>query len=507
VVYFTFSGLHESNVQDIIPSRMMVAIHELYQDNYIGALKGATECTSTSDNPLDSNVLLSNSPTQYGNKATKADKCATSMEQDISEESFEQYLVMDDGANDDFMPSIKSCEAIGHNPHPCKDNVEAVMDCETSCVVVHESMPAMPLVMINEAVPNLFSSNTTSDMGKEDHQEYIGAPCNMAEHAGADILFSAISLPSLKVGTSNTQTSTMKFGDEEKQGTSPEHHASPMAEHPAESNQSIGASAINQLFSTDMRNSETEHGNELTMLEYDEGTMSTYVASETDDSYCPLLQRSLVIHESTIADQPLEPLAIENSPFVKTVPMWAQIEEMEIFKKVPQRPHFHPFKCLGPELCESMALGLMVFFAKTAESIKNLNSQDKNELFKEKRKGLCLLEEHGFDVGHLRSRLETLLHMKNSHSELWDAIKKSEEEITLKEMDSRQRDAQIGMLYTAVRQLERQAKLFRCILKSSVSQQKTDALEISRLKTEACDLEQLYLSVEQQFSSVVAAPW
>ncbi|GJM93925.1 hypothetical protein PR202_ga10522 [Eleusine coracana subsp. coracana] len=506
VTYSIFSGPQESSVHEIIPNGMPVGIHELHRQYYIGALHGRTECTSASDNLGYADMFLSNSPTEYGNNANKADKCATSMEQDISEESFEQYLVMDDCSNDDLPPSIKSCQDVSHDHHPSEDNVAAIMEGETSCIVATENMSTMPLAMIND-VANLLPSNVTSDMGKSDHQ---GLPGNTAsiQQASADSPPSAILLPAFKGDTINTQSSTKDFAAEEQRGTSLEHHTLPVKESAAESSQSISKLAISQLFSTDIRNTtEAEYGNRLTMPEYVEGTMAMCVPSGTDKSYVPLLQRSLVAHESPVADGPSEPLAIENPPFLKMSPIWAHIEEMEIFKKVPQRPHFHPLKHLGPGLCEAMALGLMVFFSNTAESIKSLNIHDENELFKEKMKGLCLLEEYGFDVGHLRSRLETLLHIKNSSNELQDAIKKLDEKITLKEIDGKERGTQISMLYTAICQLERQAKLFRCILKSSVSQQKTDALEISKLKTEASDLEQTYLSVEQQFSSVVTEPW
>uniref|UniRef100_A0A0A9GLJ1 Uncharacterized protein n=1 Tax=Arundo donax TaxID=35708 RepID=A0A0A9GLJ1_ARUDO len=165
-----------------------------------------------------------------------------------------------------------------------------------------------------------------------------------------------------------------------------------MAEYAVESSQSINKSSVNKLFPTDVSNStEAEHGSRLTAPE---DAMSKCVASRTHDSYCSLLQRSLVVHESTIADRSSESLTIENLPFLKSSPMWAHIEEMEILKKVPQQPHFHLFKQLGLELCEAMALGLMVFFANLAENIKNLNIQDENALFEEKMKGLCLLEKH-----------------------------------------------------------------------------------------------------------------
>ncbi|TVU35961.1 hypothetical protein EJB05_17868 [Eragrostis curvula] len=502
-----WKGLQGSTVPEIID--VPVGIIDLDQENYIEAQQHATEFSFMSDNPADADVFLSSFPTPYGNNGTETDKCATSMEQDISEESFEQYLVRSDGDNDDLLPLVKSCQTINHDHHPSEENVAALMECKTSSVVATESVSVMPLAMIHDVVPNLLPSNATSDTCKEDHLGDTGLLGNMAaiEQPSTESLFSAISLPALKGDIINTQSPNKNFAAEDQQGVSLEDRDPPTTEYTADSSQSIGHSAVNQLFSSYLRNSaEAELGNRLTSPEDTDGTPSKCVESGPDELYCPLLQRS-PIHESTITDRPSESLAIESQPFVKTLPLWEHIEEMEIFKKVPQRPHFHPFKKLGPELCESMSLGLMVFFGKTADNIRSLNIQDDNDLFMEKMKGLCLLEEHGFDVTLLRSRLETLLHIKNSRCELLDTLKKLEEKITLKETDGQQRDAQIGMLYSAIRQIERQVNIFRCILKSSVSQQKTEASEVSRLKTEASDLEQSYLSAEQHFSSVVSAPW
>jgi hypothetical protein len=58
-----------------------------------------------------------------------------------------------------------------------------------------------------------------------------------------------------------------------------------------------------------------------------------------------------------------------------------------------------------------MALGLMLSFASLAESIDRLvvHQDDIGGVFQEKKQGLSFLEENGFDVTALRSRLEALL--------------------------------------------------------------------------------------------------
>ncbi|CAO2038659.1 unnamed protein product [Urochloa humidicola] len=266
---------------------------------------------------------------------------------------------------------------------------------------------------------------------------------------------------------------------------------------------------MTQLSSVGMSNStEAEQGDTFIDPKDSELTpMSKYAPSRTQGSCFSLLQKSLDVHKSIMADQPTESLVIDNIPFMKTSPMWEHIEAMEIFCKVPQRPNFHQFQQHVPELREGMALGLMFSFASLAESIRKLSIHDEDALFEEKMKGLSLLEANGFDVRHLRSRLETLLRIRNCCAELQAAVKDSEKKISHKENDFRHLGAQTAVLNTTVRQLELQSCLFRCITQSVISQMMNDASEIVRLKTEAGMLEQSYLSAEQRFSSAAAAPW
>ncbi|ONI16825.1 hypothetical protein PRUPE_3G124100 [Prunus persica] len=59
-------------------------------------------------------------------------------------------------------------------------------------------------------------------------------------------------------------------------------------------------------------------------------------------------------------------------PFVRNFPLWENIESMDVFKRFPQKPHFHPLlKC--KEVCrEGSALGKMVNFAFMVEKTSKL---------------------------------------------------------------------------------------------------------------------------------------
>ena len=198
-----------------------------------------------------------------------------------------------------------------------------------------------------------------------------------------------------------------------------------------------------------------------------------------------------------MGDRPSESLAIQHLPFVKTFPLWPQIEAMEIFSAGPQRPHLNQFRQHGPEFHEGMAFGLMLSFANLAESINMLDVvADVEGLFEGKMQALSLLEANGFDVGALRSRLESLLYRKNSRvAELHDAAMKTlEEKIARKETDDRELGVRMRVLAMALHHLGLYARLMRHMMRSTVTQKINNAMEISRLKSEANELERSSLS-------------
>ncbi|CAM0875952.1 unnamed protein product [Alopecurus aequalis] len=188
-------------------------------------------------------------------------------------------------------------------------------------------------------------------------------------------------------------------------------------------------------------------------------------------------------------------LVIRHLPFVKTSPLWAQLEAREIFSKVPQRPHFQLLQHHCPQLREGMAFGLMSTFSLLAENINRLEVQDENGLLEERMEVLSLLEANGFDVRDLKSRLEALLDAKNSRVELQDAMNKLEELIAKKETEDRELSTEIRMLATTLHQLDLHAYIMRDMMRSAISQKAKNAMEISKLKTEANKLDQSYVSM------------
>ena len=188
-----------------------------------------------------------------------------------------------------------------------------------------------------------------------------------------------------------------------------------------------------------------------------------------------------------------ESLAIQHLPFVKTSPMWAHIDAMEIFSEGPQqRPHLNQFRQHGPEYHEGMAVGLMISFANLAESINRLQVEDDLEgVVEGKMQGLSFLEANGFDVGALRSRLETLLYRKSTRgAEPHDGAMQMLETIAPEETNDRELGVRIRVLGMALHHLGLYARFMRHMLRSTVNQKINNAVEISKLKSEANKLEQ-----------------
>ncbi|XP_040257265.1 DUF724 domain-containing protein 7-like isoform X1 [Aegilops tauschii subsp. strangulata] len=398
----------------------------------------------------------------------------TSVEQDTGGELCQRFLVMADNANVPLLPSAESCEANLHDNRLSKDNTAAAVECVTCYAAPAEDLSLIPVATLHGVVPNLLplewdlEVNITEDMDEENHQGNVvglASNGNQSQYTSVDCPFSATTLTALEDDMITTESPSRKF---------------------LGSSQSIEKSTITRLSSVGMSNySVTEpFDDSLAITNGVEGTpVSRYVASRTSDSVLPLSPESVAVHESTMGS-----LAIHRLPFVKTSPMWAHLEALEIFRKAPQRPHFRHFEQYCPELREGMALGMMLSFANLAESINMLDVQGDKELLEQKMKSLTLLEENGFDVTYLRSCVETLIATYNSR------VEDLEEKIARVETYDQELGTQVRALAMTVQRLELHAYLMRNMMRSAITRKMSNAVKISRLKAEANDLERSYLS-------------
>ncbi|XP_039116436.1 DUF724 domain-containing protein 3-like [Dioscorea cayenensis subsp. rotundata] len=194
-------------------------------------------------------------------------------------------------------------------------------------------------------------------------------------------------------------------------------------------------------------------------------------------------------------------------PFVRSSPMWQTIESMEIFRLLPQEPHFQPLEQHCPEFREGMAVGLMITFANFATSIRSLRITDPLTVLNEKLKALATLEANGFKVQRMRHRIEQLLDIRRKQEQ--SEIKRTELEGQLLD-----RKNEKGLLNSSIMdfdkdimELEQKILRFKEKRASAIVQRELIDSEIAILQRDAEAAEEFLASAEHQFDGAVTAPW
>ncbi|PIA47845.1 hypothetical protein AQUCO_01400438v1 [Aquilegia coerulea] len=127
-------------------------------------------------------------------------------------------------------------------------------------------------------------------------------------------------------------------------------------------------------------------------------------------------------------DEGLFSLPDESLPFVKHPDLWESVESLEVFQRMPQKPHFRPLKQYEEETREGYAIANMLNFANLVQKTLKAKLDEPRSVYESRLKILADLEEHGFTVQPIRAVLEGILNMKASYTELDDKTKKAEKE-------------------------------------------------------------------------------
>ncbi|XP_010468969.1 PREDICTED: DUF724 domain-containing protein 7-like isoform X2 [Camelina sativa] len=180
-------------------------------------------------------------------------------------------------------------------------------------------------------------------------------------------------------------------------------------------------------------------------------------------------------------------------PFVKKSPLWEVLESMEVFKAVPQYPHFSPLLESEEEFREGDAIGTMVKFTALLEKVNNLQVDDPISSINRIDECFLKLEKYGFNVTTHRSRISKLLFIKESQTSALEELKAVEEKIT--ENDNKRRKCEQDIV-----ELQRQEVLMK---EAKVALDK----EIALMQSHAEVLDLKVQNVDQEFRAIVAAPW
>lgn len=116
-------------------------------------------------------------------------------------------------------------------------------------------------------------------------------------------------------------------------------------------------------------------------------------------------------------------------PFGRTIALWETLESFEVFKSIPQKPHFRPLESSDEESQEGLALGHMVTFMTIPNKLPELKLDTSASSIERSLKKLNVLEENGFDVKFVRKCLNDFLLKKDKIEKLRNDLKVCDSEI------------------------------------------------------------------------------
>ncbi|KAL5723591.1 hypothetical protein ACHQM5_006971 [Ranunculus cassubicifolius] len=178
-----------------------------------------------------------------------------------------------------------------------------------------------------------------------------------------------------------------------------------------------------------------------------------------------------------------------SQPFIKASPLWSFVEDNEVFRMRLQTPHFRPLEKENVECREGLAVGYMWTFVSLWEGARKAQLDDPRIKFEIKLQALPNMEELGFNVDPIRSRLEALVKLKDSNGELEERIKMARQEF----MDEKQQHDEMEESIAQMN-LQLQALLEEKAIIDG-NQQRRDEIKKSMRE------------VRDDFIRVAAAPW
>lgn len=179
--------------------------------------------------------------------------------------------------------------------------------------------------------------------------------------------------------------------------------------------------------------------------------------------------------------------------------MWKMIETMNVFRMMPQNPHFQPLSECKEEHREGMAIGNMVTFSGLVDKIYKLQFDDFESIFHSTCESLIDLEKHGFDVTVLRGRVVELLSIKEKQGQFQNESKDAENKIT-------EHTCQKTKLTEEMDDIARKISELQEKLASVKSEMEGKDHEITRLQSHVNAVNQRILSTRLDFDRLAAAP-
>ncbi|KAG5562303.1 hypothetical protein RHGRI_005135 [Rhododendron griersonianum] len=187
-------------------------------------------------------------------------------------------------------------------------------------------------------------------------------------------------------------------------------------------------------------------------------------------------------------------------PFEKRSPVWATLERMEIFQKMPQNPHFSPLVKSKEDSREGLAIGQMVIFSSVVEKTSKLQFSDPRSIIDSSLETLSDLETHGFYIHPIRRRLKELLSKKENQGHLLEESKEIEKKIAEQSVEKVKIGEEICEINKKMEELQEKLAL-------ATAMEKMTDYDIDTWKSKMDIIHQDIQNAQCDFGRLAAAPW
>ncbi|KAI9181295.1 hypothetical protein LWI28_013515 [Acer negundo] len=209
--------------------------------------------------------------------------------------------------------------------------------------------------------------------------------------------------------------------------------------------------------------------------------------------------------EASIDNMPYENQSLrllESSSSIRS-----SIQSMEVFRLMPQKPHFRPLNECNEIIREGLAIAQWFIFAKVVEQTSELQVDASRSLFDSIVECLSELESHGFDVKAVRSRLHELQTMKESQEQLQTKLENFKCEIVKRTHKETKIKAKMDAAAKELKVLEEKIDAVEKKKTRLVSMIKKNDSTIAKLKSSDDSVIEEIWKVAQNFESLVGSPW
>ncbi|KAJ0233128.1 Agenet-like domain-containing protein [Hirschfeldia incana] len=217
-------------------------------------------------------------------------------------------------------------------------------------------------------------------------------------------------------------------------------------------------------------------------------------------------KRGQVEHNSDINDTAKDATMV--LPFASRSPLWKIYETMEVFKKLPQSPHFSPLiESTSEDFREGSALGMMASFAGLLEKLRDMDKDVSVRELDSLKDSFIKLENHGFDVTRPLSRIKKLLALKDRQLKILEGRRGLDKERMDESSKRREAERKIVDVKLKILELQRQEAALKEKKEAAEEEKEQACRNIGKVESCARDLGEKLEDVEFDFETLLSAPW